>query len=195
MNRISKTKRNQLLLTGVVIAAVIAGLWFTLIKAQQDKVTAIGREREAAEKKLAMVTRALGDADKLEAAVGEASARLGKLETGMASGDLYSWAINTLRRFKQPYAKIEIPQFSQIDGPKPTSMLASFPYQQASLAIGGTAQFHDFGRFIADFENAFPYVRVQNLQLEPLPAASAGDQDKEKLSFRMDIIALVKPGA
>jgi hypothetical protein len=193
MNRISKEKRNQLLLTGVVIAVVLAGLWFTLISSLRNKVESVGRERQAAEQKLALVLRSIQNADQLDSQVGEASGRLSKLETGMASGDLYSWAINTLRQFKQPYSKIEIPQFSQIDGPKPTSMLATFPYQQASLTIGGTAHFHDFGRFLADFENGFPYIRVQNLQLEPLP--SAANSEQEKLSFRMDIIALVKPGA
>jgi hypothetical protein len=193
MNRISKQKRNQLLLTGAVIAIVLAGLWFTLISSLQNKVERIGKEREAAEQKLAQVLRSIKDSGKLDGQVGETSAHLAKLETTMASGDLYSWAINTLRQFKQPYTKIEIPQFSQIDGPKPSTIFAGYPYQQASLTIGGTAQFHDFGQFLADFENRFPYVRVQNLQLEPLPSTTTTDQ--EKLSFRMDIIALVKPGA
>ena len=59
----------------------------------------------------------------------------------MASGDLYAWTINTLRQFKLGY-KVEIPQFSQIDGPKEMNMLAGFPYKQANMTISGTAYLH-----------------------------------------------------
>jgi len=195
MNRLSKEKKNQLVLVGIVFAIVLVGLWFGLISVLQKKAAQIAKDRDAAEQKLTLVRNSIANAGALEAQVGEAAARLAKLETSMASGDLYSWAINTLRQFKQPYDRVEIPQFSQIDGPKATSMLAGFPYQQASLSIGGTAYFTDFGQFLADFENRFPYVRVQNLQLEPLAAVAASPSEHGKLSFRMDIIALVKPGA
>ena len=192
MKRLSKEKKNQLALVGMVTAIVMAGLWFGLINVQQNKAAKISRDCEAAEQKLALVRKSIQDSEQLAAQVAEAAAKLGKLEAGMATGDLYSWAINSLRQFKTPY-KVEIPQFSQIDGPKDTTMLAGFPYQQATLTIGGTAFFYDFGRFLADFENAFPYIRVQNLQLEPMSAMASNDA--EKLTFRMDIITLVKPEA
>jgi hypothetical protein len=192
MKRLSKEKRNQLVLVGMVTAIVLVGLWFALISMQQNKVARLSQERVAAEAKLELVKKSILESEKLEAEVSEAAAKLKKLEEGMATGDLYSWAINTLRQFKVPY-KVEIPQFSQIDGPKETSILADYPYKQATLTIGGTACFNDFGRFLADFENAFPYIRVQNLQLEPMPAMAS--TDAEKLTFRMDIIALVKPEA
>ena len=192
MKRLSKEKKNQLALVGMVTAIVMAGLWFGLISVQQNKAAKISRDCEAAEQKLALVRKSIQDSEQLAAQVAEVAAKLGKLEAGMATGDLYSWAINSLRQFKTPY-KVEIPQFSQIDGPKDTTMLAGFPYQQATLTIGGTAHFYDFGRFLADFENAFPYIRVQNLQLEPMSAMASNDA--EKLTFRMDIITLVKPEA
>ena len=45
----------------------------------------------------------------------------------------------------------------------------------------------------SDFENQFPYIRVMNLSLEP--ASSLVSSEKERLAFRMEIAALVKPGA
>jgi len=192
MKNLSREKRNQLVLVGIVTAIVMAGLWFGLVSIQHNKVAAINRDRDAAEQKLAQVRKAIQESETLQAQVVVAAAQLGKLEQGMAAGDLYSWAINTLRQFKVPY-KVEIPQFSKIDGPKDTTLLADFPYKQATLTIGGTAFFYDFGQFLADFENAFPYIRVQNLQLEPISAMST--TEAEKLTFRMDIIALVKPEA
>jgi hypothetical protein len=112
----------------------------------------------------------------------------------MATGDLYSWTINAIRQFKQPY-KVEIPQFSQIEGPKDTTALPHFPYQQATLTIGGNAFFYDFGRFLADFENRFPFVRIENLSLEPMPATGGAKAEAERLQFRLDIVTLVKPNA
>jgi hypothetical protein len=45
------------------------------------------------------------------------------------------------------------------------------------------------GKFIADFENSFPHSRVVHLVVEP---AVGPDGNNEKLSFRMEIVALVK---
>jgi hypothetical protein len=56
----------------------------------------------------------------------------------------------------------------------------------------GTGYFHDIGKFIADLENKFPHMRVVNLAIDPSNAQGAG---LEKLSFRMEIVALVKPNA
>jgi hypothetical protein len=72
------------------------------------------------------------------------------------------------------------------------TMLPHFPYKQANLTIAGTALFHDLGKFICDFENQFPYFRVLNLSIEPV--SSLMGSDKEKLSFRLEVAALVKPG-
>ena len=68
-------------------------------------------------------------------------------------------------------------------------MIPSFPYKQASVQVQGSAYYYDLGKFLADFENHFPYMRLQNLVLEP----GGGGEDREKLSFHMDIITLVKP--
>ncbi len=191
MNKLSKEKRQQLVLALVVTAVAVAGLWFGVIKSQKDRLHKLAEKKQAADTRLHQVKQAVENADRIETQLGEAGKRLTKLEDGMATGDLYSWAINAIRQFKMPY-KVEIPQFSQIDGPKDSSLLPQFPYKQATLTISGTGYFHDVGKFIADFENEFPYFRVLNLTLEPASALTGAD--REKLSFKMDIVALVKPG-
>ena len=133
---------------------------------------------------------AIRNGAQLEAELDRATRQLAAAEADMASGDLYSWAINTIRQFKLPY-KVEMPQFSTIDGPKDFFMLPEFPYKQATLTVAGTAHFHDFGRFLADFENHFSHICVLNLGLDLNPSPAAGDQ--ETLSFKMDIVTLVKP--
>jgi Tfp pilus assembly protein PilO len=192
MNNYSKQKRKQLVLVGLLAAMAIGGVWFGLIKFQKEGLERLAEKKAAAEKNLKMVKLSIENADQLDAELKEANKTVAQLEEGMASGDLYSWAINTIRQFKLPY-KVEIPQFSQIDGPKDSTLLANFPYKQATLTIGGTAQYQDLGRFIADFENNFPFMRMMNLTLEP--ASSLLGNEREKLAFKIDIAALIKPNA
>jgi hypothetical protein len=189
MKSLSKEKRDQLLLAVLLTGCLLAGLWFGLIRFQQQKLAQLAKAQLVATQKLDQVKQAIETADLVELRLSEAMQRLNKIESSMASGDLYSWTINTLRQFKLGY-KVEIPQFSQIDGPKEMNMLAGFPYKQANMIISGTALYTDFGKFVADFENQFPYMRVLNISLEPVPAMSGAE--KERLAFRMEIATLVK---
>ncbi|HZR18379.1 MAG TPA: hypothetical protein VFE51_13890 [Verrucomicrobiae bacterium] len=192
MNSLSKEKRNHLILVAMLTVGLLGALWFGLIRFQQQSLAHLAQSKISAQQKLEQVKQAIESADIIESQLTEAGQRLGKIESTMASGDLYAWTIDTLRRFKLGY-KVEIPQFSQIDGPKEMNMLPGFPYKQANMAISGTALYTDFGKFIADFENQFPYMRVLNVSLEPAPAMNGADH--ERLAFRMEIAALVKSPA
>jgi hypothetical protein len=192
MNKLSKEKRNQLVLVVLLTIGALAGLWFGVIRFQKESLRDLDKRTQNAHQQLKDVREAIANADRIEAQLGENSVRLAKLEESMASGDLYSWAFNTIRKFKVSY-KVEIPQFSQVDGPKDVSLLPHFPYKQANLMVAGTALFHDLGKFISDFENQFPYFRILNLSVEPVSALAGAD--REKLAFRMEIAALVRPNA
>jgi Tfp pilus assembly protein PilO len=190
MNKMRAEKKKQLLIVLVGSVAILAGIWFGLISAQKDRLRALGARRANLEKKNVQMQTTLKGAKRVQEELAEGGSRLAKLEAGMATGDLYSWAINTIKQFQIPY-KVEIPQFSQITGPTDVNLLPNFPYQQATLTISGTANYHDFGRFVADFENEFPFTRLANLNLEPV--SNATTDDSEKLIFKVDIITLVKP--
>jgi len=190
MNKMSQQKRTQLMGVLALTVLSLAGIWFSLISAQKDKLEQISTRKARLQKQFEQVNATMRNAQKIEADLAKASAELDKIEAGMASGDLYSWAINTIREFKLPY-KVEIPQFSQIEGPRDATLLPHFPYKQAALSISGNAHFFDFGRFLADMENKFPYVRLVNMTLEPAGGTSA---EPERLTFKLDFVALVKPG-
>jgi Tfp pilus assembly protein PilO len=192
MKKLSKEKTQQLALVGLITVAALVGMVYLVIKPQHERWQNLKVQREAALARLQQVKQTIENADQIESQLCEAKKRLDKIEDTMATGDLYSWTINTIRQFKLSY-KIDVPQFSQIDGPKEVSMLAKFPYKQASLTIGGSGQFHELGRFFADFENQFPYMRLLNLSLEP--GSSLNSTDKERLSFKLEVVTLVKPGA
>jgi Tfp pilus assembly protein PilO len=190
MKKLSTEKQKQLLLIVLLTVGAMIGTAYGLIKPEFQKRDKLLQARRAAENRLQQMKQTIEHADQIEAQLCETRKQLDKIEEGMASGDLYSWAINTIRQFKLPY-KVEIPQFSQIDGPREMSMLAGFPYKQATITIAGSGSFYEFGKFVSDFENQFPYNRLLNLSLEPTGGVGSGD--REKLSFKLQIATLVKP--
>jgi hypothetical protein len=135
------------------------------------------------------VQKVVVDAAQVESTLSEAATNLSAIEATMPAGDLYSWMVSTLRQFNAPGYHVDLPQIG-VPTVGEVRMFADFPYHQATVSVGGTAYYYEFGKFLADFENRFPYMRVQNLNLEP--AAGANPDEREKLAFRMEIVALVK---
>ena len=128
-------------------------------------------------------------AEETKSRLGEVSGTLAAYEADMGAGDLYSWGLDVLRRFRAAY-KVDVPVVAQpVVGE--CTLLPKFPYKQAVFTIGGTAYYHDLGRFLADFENQFPHVRIVGLNLSPV--SSLVGVEKEKLEFKLDVVALLRP--
>ena len=187
-SKLPKEKRTQLIIVIVLALVALGGLGFGLIRWQFKRLTTLAEKAEIAEKRLKQVKTAIANEEQIESEFTAKNKLLAGQEENMASGDHFSWAVNLLRRFKLSY-KVDLPQIGQPTPESDMNLLPRFPYKQVSLRVGGTAYYNDFGKFIADLENHFPQIRVLNLNLEP----ESGSGDKEKLSFSMDIVALVKP--
>ena len=187
MNRLSKEKRNQLIMVVIGTLVVLGVIGFAVIRPQYDGLANIARTKKAELVKLQQVKDTIKKADDTANKLADASYNLVQAENDIASGDVFAWMNDTIRRFKIGY-KVEIPTISQ-----PTlsdvDLIPQFPYKQARISLNGVAYYHDLGKFISDFENTFPHMRVVNLTAEP---ANENGADAEKLSFRLDIIALVK---
>jgi hypothetical protein len=184
MKRLSKEKRNQLIIVVIITAAVLALIFFGLIRSQYNSLSKIRNDKKAADERFQDIKKNIKNADAITSELTEVTNALLHAEEDMASGDVYSWTYDTIRHFKQAY-KVEIPDIGH-----PTignvDLLSSFPYKQIEFSINGTAYYHDLGKFIADFENNFPHSRMVRLLVTP------GGDASEKLSFRMDIITLMK---
>ena len=187
--KLPKEKRNQLVLVVVVTLAVLGAMGFGLIKFQYDNLRGYADRQVAAEAQLKKMEEAVKRAELVESVFTQASQALTEKESTMATGDLYSWMLGTVRRFQKSY-KVEIPQLSPITAPTPVTLLPNFPYKQATMQIGGTAYYHDLGQFIADFENAYPLIRVVNLTVDLNHNPAPGE--REKLAFKLDLVTLVK---
>jgi Tfp pilus assembly protein PilO len=191
MKPLTKGKRNQLIIIIVVTLVALGGLGYGLIKFQYENLGRLATKQADAEKKLVQMQDQIKRVDQLDAELVQARSVITNLEAGMApSGDSLSWVISTVRGFKTPY-QVDIPQFSPISQPSDVNLLTKFPYKQVTLTLAGTAYYHELGRFIADFENEFPHIRVLNLDLQASPSVAAGDA--EKLMFKLDLLTLVKP--
>jgi hypothetical protein len=192
MKNFPKEKRDRLILIGVGTLIVMAAMWYGLISTQKKSLTNIHKRTVEQQDKVGSAQRLISSTIDLQNKLEVTSEKLHSIEQGMASGDMYSWIILTVNRFRAD-RKVEIPQFSR-EVTTEVSVLPRFPYKAALFNVRGTAYFHDLGKFIADFENTFPYLRVQNLELEPAASSSATSTgDAEKLAFKMEIITLVNP--
>ncbi len=190
MSKLSKEKKQHLALVTIGTLAILAALGYFFIKGGYDKLSSLEQKKTSAKEKLEQMQNLTKRANEIEKVFTDTRQSLTEKETGMATGDLYSWMFTTLRRFQKGY-KVEIPQISPVTSGDVT-LLPRFPYQQATVFVGGSAHYHEIGRFIADFENAFPYMRISNLTLDLNSSPTTGDY--EKLAFKMEITSLIKPG-
>jgi Tfp pilus assembly protein PilO len=187
--KLPKEKRNKLIAVVLGTLVVVSGLYFGLIRYQEQNLQRLAQKKVATEKRHRQVLEAIKNTSQIETDLANAKKGLADAEADIASGDLYSWVINTLRDFKSQH-KVNIPQFNPIGPTTEVNLLPNVPYKQTTLSVAGTAHFHDLGRFLADLENKFPHIRVVNLGLDLNQSPAAEDQ--ETVAFKFDIVTLVK---
>jgi Tfp pilus assembly protein PilO len=194
MKSLPKDKRDRLIFIAMGTVIAVVAIYFVVIKAQRNSADALGNQIKEQRVKLSNAERLVASTADLNKNLGVASQKLTAIEDGMASGDMYAWVIQTVGRFGAE-RKVDIPQFSR-EVTTEVGLLPKFPYKAAIFNVRGSAFFHDLGQFLADFENSFPYARVQNLEFEPAGGSAATVvSEGEKLSFRMEIVTLINPNA
>ena len=189
--KLSKEKRNHLVLAILAVLMIVCGLWFTLIRFQQSSLARLKEDAARRRTKVNQILETIKNRDQIEAELIVVSNKLALKEEDMASGDWYSAMITAITKFKQPYQGVEIPQFTPSLAPTESNLLPKFPYKQFTVSVQGTACYNDLGQFVAEFENRFPSSRILNIELAPASSQTPGE--KAKLSFKFDIVSLVKP--
>ena len=194
--KLSKEKRDKLILVAVGTVAAVFGLWYVLITAQQASLKNNNEQAARAQDKVKDAKRRIERIAQIQSELESTTQRLKSIEDEMAPADKYSWFIQLVTKFRAPY-RLEKLSFSreQIDDVK---LVPEFPYRAATFSIRGAAYYHDLGRFLADFENNFPYVAVQNLEMgrQVFEAAAITNlEETEKLTFKLDVVTLIKPTA
>ena len=180
----NKQKRQQVYLTLAGTVILIVGMAFGLIRPQYAKLSAIKKQTADTSGQLKGIEASIQQAESMANQLSNVTGHLSRDEQDMATGDVYAWTIDTMRHFKVNY-KVELPEIGQ-PSVGDVDLIAHFPYKQLKFTLRGSGYYHDIGKFIADLENKFPHMRIENLEM--VPAGSDG----ERLLFSMDIIALVK---
>lgn len=194
MSKLSKDKRDKIILVGIVTVAASAAIWLLVIKSQGQTLKDARAEALKSRDQLSRGQAALTTQARVNEDFETTSHKLKQRESAMAApNDMYSWLIQTLNNFRLGY-KVEIPQFGR-ELPSEVGIFPKFPYRAALFNVRGSAHYHDFGKFLADFENAFPCIRVQNIELDPAVETTGQSDSREKLSFKMELLTLVRPVA
>jgi hypothetical protein len=190
MKRLPPAKRNQMIAVVTITLGLIIAVYMLLIRPQQKRNADMAVTIKNESSRLQQYETLIQQKDASTRQLADLADQLTHAESDVASGDLYAWTVDKIRAFKTPYHHVDIPTIGQ-----PTSsdcdLIGDFPYKQIRCTLSGTAYYHDLGKFLSDFENQFTHCRVANLQASPGGDSQSGST--EKLNFRMDIIALVKP--
>ena len=188
MKRLPSAKRNQLILVMLATAGLISLVFFLLISPQNEKNRLLANSINTETLRLQQSKTSIQQMEKTTGTLADLTKELSLAEQDVASGDLYAWTVDTIRRYKAGY-HVDIPTIG-LPTQSDCDLISSFPYKQIRFSLTGTAFYHDLGKFVADLENKLPHCRVLNLALDPVGSGATGG---ERLNFRMDIIALIKP--
>ncbi|MEN9574044.1 MAG: hypothetical protein RL514_1899 [Verrucomicrobiota bacterium] len=194
IKQLSTEKKQHLLAVGVGTVVVLVAIYFALIRPAQASRAKLQASITEAEKKASDALKLVKSTEAEEEKLNRREEQLAATEATMVTGDPNLWIRQTYEKFRtqSPY-KVEIPNF-----PPPALgdmvMIPEFPYKAATYRVRGSAYYHDLGKFLAEFENYFPYMRLMNLDLSPDEAGTtAAGEEREKLLFSFEIAALVKP--
>jgi Tfp pilus assembly protein PilO len=190
MKRLPPAKRNNLILVVAATVIILSLVYFLLIQAQKEQNENVAHQTSDQYAELEKIKKSIAQNPVTDTQLADIAAQLQRAEGDVGTGDVFVWTYDTIRRFKANY-HVDIPNIGQ-PSISDVDMISSFPYKQVKVSLSGTAYYHDLGKFVADFENTFPHMRMVNLSVEPAVPSSPGE-DNEKLSFRVDVIALVKP--
>lgn len=192
---LSNEKKQHLAAVAMGTVMALALVYFLLISPAQDALKKLGAQIAEAEKKYTEADRLVKRTQAVHEDYDRLTEHLAGIEASMVTGDLVQWIRSTEIKFRAqaPY-KVEIPNFP-FRGQGDMAMIPEFPYKAANYGFSGSAYYHDLGKYLADWENQFPYMRVLSLEMSPedTGSVSTGGEEREKLSFNFEVSALVKP--
>ncbi|MGP8198820.1 MAG: hypothetical protein ACLQU4_04885 [Limisphaerales bacterium] len=187
MINLTKVQRDQLISIAIGTVGLMGVLWYFGVTSMQASLAVTERKSAEMQKKLQDAEALMKRGDEISGTLQNRSELLAKREAGLAPDrDSYAWLINTMNTFIQS-RKVNIDTYSQPEF-SDTGIIPKFPYRWATFRLSGTGYYQDLGKFFADFENTFPYFRIQNVNLS---ANSGPGMEPEKLSVTFDLVTPV----
>lgn len=190
MKRLPPDKRNKLIMVLLGIVALVGLVYFFLIAPQSVQNRALRAKTGSEQDRSRQILQTIGAADTDASNAVVLAAQLKVAEEDMAQGDVVAWSYFAIQRLKAGHHvdinAISQPVSSDVES-RPT-----FPYKQIKFQVTGSGFYQDIGTFIADLENQYPHLSIQNLAIDPYIGSEGVP---EKLTFRITVTALLKPNA
>lgn len=197
--KLSKDKRDRIILVAIVTVALTWALWQLVISTRNTRLVAQRTELEKKQNQLAEAKEWIERAQSVEKQMTESLASLATLEEGLAGRvDPYAWSYLLLDRIRQQNPALTRLDVAGKPSVGPARLLPDFPYEAATFTVVGRGYYHDFGRFLANFENEYPYFRVENIELTSQSSVAdtqVAGNELEMLNLKFDVVVLLKPTA
>lgn len=202
MTKLSKEKKDKLTLTIIAILGVVGLLYTFVISNQNDYLGSYHRRTETLKDKYYKNKKLVDKGPRIVEDLEGLRATLDQKETTMVPpGNSYIWFFKLVDEFRrkqglgtQFIADMTQPEIGEI------GLLPRFPYKAAIFGVKLSGQYHEIGKFISDFENAHPYMRVQNVRMLPETVIRPATQSQfatpstQKLIAEIQIVTLLRPG-
>ena len=198
--KFTKEKRDRLILVGIITVALAAAVWQLVIQTSRTKLGQTQAAGAKAREKYEQAEAFLKQAPVLGERAEQLSREIVRIEEVMANPmDPFSWSLQLIEKAREKHA-VSIVEVSPPKQPGPVQLIPDFPYQSVSFTVRGIAYYQDLGKFLADFENEHPYCVTRNLQITAgrqtegdASLAASGVSRTDRVVFRMDVVALLKP--
>ena len=174
--KLSKDKRDKLVLTCLGFIGAVGLLYTFVLGAQKDQLGVLSKQLLIGRDKLAKAERLVKSKPTIEADLQSSQKILdGRHQTMAPPGQYYYWFLKLMDQFREE-EKLTTAFIIDITQPEfiEAGLVPNFPYKAASFGLRLNGQYQEIGRFIADLENNFPYFRVQNIRMVPQGAAFPG---------------------
>ena len=150
MNKLSKEKKQKLILVAGGTLGAMAAIYFLLISPQLAEAAKKKAETEATREKVEQAEKTVKKAADVDKELKARAKQLDVIEAQMASGDLAEWIGNTLDQVKvsNPGVTTRISSGESV----PVGVFPVFPYSALRFVVRGTGYYHDLGKFFNDFE-------------------------------------------
>jgi hypothetical protein len=189
MIKLTKAQQDQITALCIGTVGLLAAVWWFGVKSSGHDLLVARQQSADMQKKLHDAEAVMRRSEEIGDTLKTESDLLSKREATLAPDrDSYAWVINTVNNFIQSRKGINFDSY----GGQPTvgenGMIAKFPYKWATFQLRGSGYYDDIGKFLADFENTFPYFFIQNLNLS---VNSGPAVEPEKLTVTFELVAPV----
>jgi Tfp pilus assembly protein PilO len=193
MNKWSIETRSRVIVLALCTIGLLALIWLFLIGRLEIRLENRQEKTRLVQQQLKNTRELIRRAEKYDEVMARSSLLLSGYENQMARGDTYRWLLNWLGSFEVRHnitlSSPPPPQETELNVPP------KVPYKAIAYTITGTARYHDFGAFLADFENSSPFIRLNSLALESTSSGVENPANSGRLAFRMEFVTLLKPAS